>query len=128
MPIFCVWYLVLNDKKFAPRIPGLRPGDQGIGLRLPQPTPYGAFTNAPMKPGAYAPGYQNVRLRPPPSMPPCSAGSLTGFKLCPRLNTLRLRYRSAQGDASKIFNQHLPERGSCLDAYRFIAHYNTLFL
>ncbi len=62
-----------------------------------------AHSNAPMKPKAYTPGYQNVRLRPPPSMPPCSADSLTGFKLCPRLNALRLRYRSAQDNAFAFF-------------------------
>ncbi len=29
-----------------------------------------AHTNAPMKPEAYAPGYQNVRFQPPPSILP----------------------------------------------------------
>ncbi len=43
-------------------------GEMCIGLRLPQPTPYGAFTNVSMKPRPYALGYQNVRLRPHASL------------------------------------------------------------
>ena len=75
-----------GDRNFALRIPGLRPGDQDVGLRLPQPTPYGVFTNPSMKSGAYAPDYQGVTpngvLAPLRVAPFGSISFRSGRRLC----------------------------------------------